>query len=564
MISYHDLVTQVIPGPRSLSFYIPLVLLPVALAIPPDVLSHRALCLTFIPVMLASTIHAQYAMEGIEVMSTTLAFWYIFLLAARDSRTSFRRVIRRTPGQNQLPEKDISSEEKRTLGNDILTQHGSPVYDEVPYPSNFVQRLSWIGTLVVSLRLTDWKFGDPSHDRKQPTRPTGKSHLNFITTAISRTAVGYLLLDISSAYILTDPYFHDLTVSINSPLPSAGNIDKSNSTSTPNVLPLIYSVIPPPLFRCLIILVQAYAIMSQQYHLPLVPLVALHYFGRVSDTWAPHLWPPYFGSATSILDKGLAGLWGEYWHQMLRWVVSGYGSILADLLGYKLPDQSSSSSASPPTPSPSPSPPSSSPSPGPTSTQSSTPNNHRKDSTVSPSTANGTPTPTKPSEQPPGQQAAARALKKLKVARFIILALTAFFNSGLLHMGLVPPHPPRATLSPLKIRLILASFFWIQPVGLAIEMLGRKVLGRCLPHAFSQATGGGVRGEVGKGTPLVTLVMFLRRAGNVVWILLWGCVTFPLLGEVARQLSWCEYYAVPWSLVRVVQGKEWIMWPVVQ
>ena len=48
---------------------------------------------------------------------------------------------------------------------------------------------------------------------------------------------------------------------------------------------------------------------------------------------SPHTWPPYFGSPRGFLERGLAGWWGTFWHQTMRWSVAGPGIALAEWLG---------------------------------------------------------------------------------------------------------------------------------------------------------------------------------------------------------------------------------------
>jgi len=492
MVSYLHLVNHITPGPQSLTYFITLFLLPIPLLISPAVLSHRAICFTFFPVLIACLAHAWYVMRGTDVISTSALLWAIFFWAVKDPRREFRMLVKRKPGRQHVPGTTSSSEKKKSLPNDSLPKQDQIEYDVVPWPQEFRYRLPWVTSLLISLRLIDWKINEFSHDKCQPTHTTGKRHWPFIRDALLRAIFSYIALDLTSSFIQTDAYFHDFSISINSPLPLYQN--------GPTLLTAIYNVLPPLFLRTVMIATQAYCLISQQFHLPMIPLVILHHLDLWPDALSPHLWPTYFGPVTSILDHGLTGFWGKYWHQMTRWTFSGPGPSIADFLGFK---RSSSSHK--------------------------IPNGH----------ANGV-AGAKTSDKAVGAEA-----KRIKIVRFAILTMVAFFNSGLVHAGLVPPEPLRATLSANYIRLLLGGFFWIQPFGIAFEMAASYALASVVRKSWRESQAGRTA----------------KRALNLVWIAVWSCVAFPLLGEVARQLRWCGYYTVPMSGLKWIRGEEWVMWP---
>lgn len=492
LISYSYLVNHIVPGPQSLTYFIALFLLPVPLLISPTILSPRAICFTFFPVLVACLAHAWYTMGGVDVISTDVLLWSLFLWIIKDPRREFRMLVKRKPGSRHVAGTTSSSEKKKSLPADSLPKQDHLDYDVVPWPQDILQRIPWVTSLLISMRLVDWKINEPSHDKRQPTHTTGKGHFEFIRDALLRQIVGYIALDLTSSFIQSDAYFHDFSVSILSPLPSYQH--------GPSLLLSLYNISPPLLLRTIVIATQAYCMISSQYHLPMIPLVFLHYLNLWPDDWSPHLWPTYFGPVTSILDHGLAGFWGTYWHQVVRWLVSGSAPAIADMLGYRRPVQSHNAA-----------------------------NGHAASS----------------SRKDASTHTADVKAKRTKAIRFAILTLVAFFNSGLVHLGLVPPKPLWSTYSANHLRLLVGGFFWIQPFGIALELALANALASVLPRTWRES-------ELGR---------MLKRVANLAWIAVWSCVSFPLLGEAARQLRWCAYYTVPISALRWARGEEWVMWP---
>ncbi|GAB7342992.1 hypothetical protein MBLNU457_g1089t2 [Dothideomycetes sp. NU457] len=445
-------------------------------------------------------------MDGVDVISTDVLLWSLFLWIIKDPRREFRMLVKRKPGSRHVAGTTSSSEKKKSLPADSLPKQDHLDYDVVPWPQDIMQRIPWVTSLLISMRLVDWKINEPSHDKRQPTHTTGRGHFEFIRDALLRQIIGYLALDLTSSFIRSDAYFHDFSISILSPLPPYQH--------GPALLVSLYNISPPLLLRTIVIATQAYCMISSQYHLPMIPLVFLHYLNLWPDDWSPHLWPTYFGPVTSILDHGLAGFWGTYWHQVVRWLVSGSAPAIADMLGYKRP---------------------------PPSAQSNHLNGHTNGSTDNHHDASS---PKDTSTKSTDAEAETKA-NRTKTIRFTILTLTAFFNSGLVHLGLVPPHPLWSAYTANQLRLLVGGFFWIQPLGILLEIALSHFLASLLPKTWRES-------DLGK---------MLKRMANLVWIAVWSCVCFPLLGEAARQLRWCAYHTVPVSALAWMRGEEWVMWP---
>lgn len=316
LASYQYLVTHIVPGPRSLSYFVPLLLLPIALSIPPSVASKQLLCATFLPIITASVLHAWIAMGCVDVISVDIILHSCYLLLFNDPRRDFRRVI-----SSEGTKKAVDKGRKVVANGHSKGDEPILTYIEQPYPTKLSERLPWVCTLLISIRFVDWKIGVPSHDAKQPAKPSSRGHLRFILIAIMRTLAGYLVMDFTSAWTQQDAFFKTAGMSIDSPLPGS-------KFSVP---------LPPRLLRTAVMALQAWATVGQQVQLPCAVPVALHWAGWLSDTWSPHLWPPYFGSFTGVfMGPDLSAIrlfWGRYWHQTLRYYCSGPGFWIADLMG---------------------------------------------------------------------------------------------------------------------------------------------------------------------------------------------------------------------------------------
>ncbi|KAI7139412.1 hypothetical protein KC343_g10349 [Hortaea werneckii] len=288
-------------------------------------------------------------MGGVDVISVDVLLWSLLLLVLQDPWKDFRWIVCRDNGPDSkrsgdqgstpIPAKTLpdvpktrnetSTSERTTLleppNSDGVTKaenkphsHVQQTVSEQPYPDSFSHRLQWVGTLLVSIRLNNWKISSPSHDRTQPPTPAFQNRLSFVLYTIFCFMRGYLVLDLTRAYIWYDAYFTDPQISIRSPLPSGG-----------------VEGFAAQFVRAMVTGAQAWALISQMFYLPCLLPVGLHALGLLSDEWSPHLWPSYFGSPVAIFLYGVRGFWGTYWHQTMRWSVAGPGYAVADGSGLK-------------------------------------------------------------------------------------------------------------------------------------------------------------------------------------------------------------------------------------
>ena len=331
-LTYQYLTRHIIPGPQSWTYFVTLVLLPVALLIPRKTLSRWQSIAVFMPVMLLTTIHAWIKIDGVDVISVDVLLWAIFLLVLTNPWRDFKYLkqdSREDSGGDLGSGEESTFENEETNGlishdnvgideNEESTeprQARQPTSDELPYPTLFAKRLPWVLTLLASIRLDSWKTGRRSHDKSQPPLAGSVSRKTFVARTIVGFVRGYLVLDLTRAYESYDPYFTDPSIPI----------------STPSDIPWT-SAIPPQLLRSAITGLQTWALISQLFYLPCLLPVALNALGLLSDEWSPHNWSPYFGPSRVVLLYGVRGFWSQYWHQSMRSFVSEPGYAISDVM----------------------------------------------------------------------------------------------------------------------------------------------------------------------------------------------------------------------------------------
>ena len=210
---------------------------------------------------------------------------------------------------------------------------GQPQYVLVwqGFPESFLHRLDWAIDLATSFRGVHWnwrisplpKREIPLEDPSNPASSTVWSSPPSVMQALRRQAtrdfiVQYLFIDLAKTLTITDPYFHgSATLSSPSPWPFL-----TNSTTLTYLVRLLIS-----LAAILSALTFIFSLSSLLYPLlpPSITLAPLH---------EPALYPPYWGPfAASVLDKGLPGFWGRWWHQMFRFGISEPSRYLISTLG---------------------------------------------------------------------------------------------------------------------------------------------------------------------------------------------------------------------------------------
>lgn len=330
---YFHLVNTIVPGPQSWTFFIPHILLPASLLVSPHVLSHNALASLVFPVILGSTIHAVISMRGPDVISMDTLWWCFYFLVLKDPRKDFKRVVEK---KGDSPAKSAGVKQG---GNETLSKPKTVSnLEDWPYPSTFLSRLKWVFILISERPLTSWKTGRTSHDSNIPPLYIQRTRTRFVRD---------IMLILLPAVLIFMPLalrLHTLD-SLIQPLERAGgpksSIDDVLSyvqSHRFSVLRILHRFLPARLLRSLSVGMFLYSFLILHflgvYLIPPFLSFLANPASGATHTWSTHLWPrPHFGPFSAVLDSGLRGLWGTWWHQQMRHAVSEPGRCLSDRIG---------------------------------------------------------------------------------------------------------------------------------------------------------------------------------------------------------------------------------------
>ncbi|KAL5345576.1 hypothetical protein ACLOAV_009330 [Pseudogymnoascus australis] len=201
-------------------------------------------------------------------------------------------------------------------------QKGAWEYFWQPYPDALGERLAWVLDLTFSFRGRGWNFSIPTN----PALPeavaaslgetvpesdgplTSKTGIQCFRTRkeLARYVVPsfilcYLLLDVCKFQIIHDPFYRTGDASLPAPAYLEG--------------------FPPFLVtRIRRNTIAISLVVFIQFHALLIPIVASLLLGPSvlgirGEAW---MYGTTWGSLSTILDKGLAGFWGSWWHQTFR------------------------------------------------------------------------------------------------------------------------------------------------------------------------------------------------------------------------------------------------------
>ncbi|KAK1752449.1 membrane bound O-acyl transferase family-domain-containing protein [Echria macrotheca] len=189
-------------------------------------------------------------------------------------------------------------------------------WETYPEDGGFFKRLAWVWDLFSSFRGIGWNIAIPSVPHPRPgvdlsaaissmplKSPTGfhrsTTYRAFLANRLFHLAWSYIVLDLWTITARFDPYF----VPGPSPAPS--------HALPPALAPLPASVLS--LLRSAAAAAGVLAALFSYFNFPQLVAASLPGYNP--------LWqhPSIFGSfSANILDRGLAGLWGGWWHQSFR------------------------------------------------------------------------------------------------------------------------------------------------------------------------------------------------------------------------------------------------------
>lgn len=217
---------------------------------------------------------------------------------------------------NGTPSASKNYDQGKEPKNTSAIPQGRLVWEKMP--QDFWSRLGWVLDLISTFRVSNWHWA--SNDQQVPREfpiqaQAAYTHPSRISSLLKFIAV-YMIIDTLKLAVIADPYF--LMVQ-HSPAP----------TYLPHSLrgPLALS-----LYRRLISWMCIHGgvfLLFNIFPFLLVDVLGPTWIGLYGEPW---LYPPIYGSYTAVLDSGLRGFWGIWWHQMFRQHFSSVGDgLLASL-----------------------------------------------------------------------------------------------------------------------------------------------------------------------------------------------------------------------------------------
>jgi hypothetical protein len=293
---------------------------------------------------------------GVGLISAWSVIWISAILICNDAQTDFQRIERLegafgSPNDSTIKENDnkTSTDEKaKEIQNSMTTGHAGPSarhgsFAWQPYPlTPFIERLDWVLDIFCNFRGAGWNWRTsalpppPKDIQEQLYRNSGavvpktsnrihsgqvrlySTRKELLTTNIQTCITGYIMLDALKTILMYDPYFWGVNDSSHPPPsyyptnPVLIHVTRLalSMLAVKTALQTIFSL--GPIFFC--------AILGPRL------------LGARAECWMyPETWAPY----TVVLDKGLAGWWGNWWHQTFRFAFQEPGRKVVEGLGWE-------------------------------------------------------------------------------------------------------------------------------------------------------------------------------------------------------------------------------------
>ena len=308
---------------------------------------------------------------GVGLISAWATLWCAVLLVFNDAQSEFRRIERKgihkesitaageeiqdhrlveksegyANGNGELRKRGITSEQKENAGSASSPSVRQNSLTWQTYPAGpFTERLDWVCDLFSSFRGMGWNWRisglppPPELVQHQLAANTGEE-ISSKDTHVSRSGLrryhskrellryniylvgrNYLILDVIKTLMVSDPYFWT-----------------GSYSRRPRYLPQSIDAYPviDQSCRLLISLAAIYYALEAIFALGPIFFVGIlgdRYLGVKGETW---IYCDQFGSFWNVLDKGLAGWWGGWWHQTFRFGFESPSSRLLEMLGWQ-------------------------------------------------------------------------------------------------------------------------------------------------------------------------------------------------------------------------------------
>ena len=205
------------------------------------------------------------------------------------------------------------------------------------YPSDLLHRLDWTVDLTTSFRGPGWNWrqrtlGPLSKDSSSdfPRPASDAENRTFISRTLRNFAILYLVIDLFKVIFMWDPYFIG-TAPLSSPPPQYLSWYFPMLSTYP-VLTRIYRL----LLSCAAVLaaLNLILLLCPIFYGIILPYTFFRHHHHYTPLSHPLLYPPQQNSFLNVLDHGLSGWWGTWWHQMFRFGISEPSRVALERLSW--------------------------------------------------------------------------------------------------------------------------------------------------------------------------------------------------------------------------------------
>lgn len=263
---------------------------------------------------------------GVGLLSAWGILWVSTIMVVNDGQAEFKRIDSKVKHAPTSPAKfsingtagnsDLShSPSKRSKDSgDQKTPNLPKSYEWRSYPTTFFQRLDWVLDAFCNFRGVGWDWQTSTVPAlSEDIAQTGESSSGIrrfadrkalLKQALGSLVVGYLILDIIKVIISNDAYFW-------------GYMDAPPPAWLPTFMANSYVLVRS--YRLIVSLSGMYFALWEIFKLGPVFFAGIlgpDWIGTRGESWMNP--PDMFGSFRCVLDDGLAGWWGGWWHQTFR------------------------------------------------------------------------------------------------------------------------------------------------------------------------------------------------------------------------------------------------------
>ena len=279
---------------------------------------------------------------GVGLLSAWGVLWVSTLMVVNDCQTDFVRLERADdlgrendsePASNGgLSNGDLSQSTKAASKSDVPDPASSALHKTLrwqAYPDSVVQRLDWVADVFCSFRGVGWNWQTstvpPLPKSQGPRVTTSKIGIRrfsnktaLLRETIVKLTIGYMALDVVKTTMTHDAYFW-------------GYMDAVPPSYLPSLVQNSHILLKS--YRLLLSLAGIYTALWEIFKLgPLFfcGILGPDWIGVRGEAWMNS--PDMFGSFTCVLENGLVGWWGGWWHQVFRVAFEAHATRLLKAL----------------------------------------------------------------------------------------------------------------------------------------------------------------------------------------------------------------------------------------